>query len=155
MFAFSVIYVSTAITLYQLGFGDKSLIYANCLNLGARIAYCLVFAKKWFRDHSTARTKGTQASATSEFTVSSVLPPPLFILVASASLAIIKLSESHFKVFDIVAHLGKKAVFSPKVLGHIGVGGLLGLTCVGVWLLGEGQEIVREFIGKTQKVKPE
>ncbi|EEB87561.1 hypothetical protein MPER_15048, partial [Moniliophthora perniciosa FA553] len=44
MIVFSTIYISSAIALYKQGFGDVSLVYANIINLSARIIYVLIFA---------------------------------------------------------------------------------------------------------------
>ncbi|KAF8645628.1 hypothetical protein AX16_007710 [Volvariella volvacea WC 439] len=51
MTLFSVIYISSAITFYNFGIGDSSLVYANIINLGARIIYALRFASVFFSTH--------------------------------------------------------------------------------------------------------
>ena len=48
MVAFSIIYILATICFYRLGLGDTSLVYANILNLSARITYCLHFISTYF-----------------------------------------------------------------------------------------------------------
>jgi oligosaccharide translocation protein RFT1 len=48
MMAFSVGFITTAVVLNKTGFGDSGLVYANILNLCARVIYCWTFVKKYF-----------------------------------------------------------------------------------------------------------
>ncbi|KIK09519.1 hypothetical protein K443DRAFT_644720 [Laccaria amethystina LaAM-08-1] len=56
MIGFSVVYISTAIFLYSLDIGDASLVYANVINLSARILYCLAFVMQFFAKSSPPQT---------------------------------------------------------------------------------------------------
>ena len=124
MFAFSVIYVSAAVMLYRLGFGDVSLIYANTINLAARILYCLTFASRFF----TAKERSVS------FGVRQLVPPIPFLIASAAASLLVTLSASRLGVQETLKNAGRYAVFQKNVLAHVGVGGLLGVSCLVIWL---------------------
>ncbi|KAJ2920988.1 hypothetical protein H1R20_g16105, partial [Candolleomyces eurysporus] len=124
MFAFSVIYISAAVMLYRLGFGDVSLIYANTVNLAARILYCLSFASRFF----VAKERSVN------FGVWQLVPPIPFLVASAAASLLIKLSASWLGVEATLKSVGKYAVFQKNVLLHVGVGGSLGVSCLAIWL---------------------
>ena len=155
MFAFSVIYISTAVFLYRLGWGDVSLIYANCVSLSARVAYCLAFSKRFFSPSSTTTpqgattskdtrtTKGTQATAQSpEFRLAGGLPRLPFLIAVSVSAVIIQLSSKHFNAAAALVNGGKFVLVQRDVLKHVVVGGALGVGCLGVWWVSSGKKVL-------------
>jgi len=48
MMVFSVGFIATAVAFNSAGFGDSGLVYANTLNLCARVVYCWAFIKTYF-----------------------------------------------------------------------------------------------------------
>jgi oligosaccharide translocation protein RFT1 len=155
MFAFSVIYISTAVFLYRLGWGDVSLIYANCVSLAARVAYCLAFSKRFFSSFPTAAsenatatqnvgtTEKTQPTAQGgEFRLANGLPRLPFLIAVSASAVIIQLSSKRFNVASAVAKGGKYVLFQRDVLTHVVVGGALGVGCLAVWWVSSGKSVL-------------
>jgi oligosaccharide translocation protein RFT1 len=50
MIVFSVGFVCVAIAFNKIGLGDSGLVYANILNLLARVIYCWIFIKRYFRE---------------------------------------------------------------------------------------------------------
>jgi oligosaccharide translocation protein RFT1 len=141
MVAFSAIYVAVTILLYRLGFGDVSLIYANIINLSARIIYCLSFAIGYFA--SQPQMQGSPSWTT-------MLPNPLFVVASLISQALVWLSKERLGVEAIVRSQGRGLIFAAPVLMHIAVGGVLALSCLGIWWTQQGRHIVARF--KTSKV---
>ncbi|EKM74897.1 hypothetical protein AGABI1DRAFT_132740 [Agaricus bisporus var. burnettii JB137-S8] len=50
MIVFSLTFISAAVLLYRFGFGDASLVYANIINLIARIIFAVVFTRSFFME---------------------------------------------------------------------------------------------------------
>jgi oligosaccharide translocation protein RFT1 len=126
MFAFSIIYVSAALMLYRLGFGDVSLIYANTINLAARILYCLSFASRFFTVKDSERSVN--------FGLWQLVPPIPFLIASAAASLLVRISASQLDVPATLKNAGKYAVFQKNVLAHVGVGGLSGVSCLIIWL---------------------
>lgn len=124
MFAFSIIYVSAAVMLYRLGFGDVSLIYANTINLAARILYCLSFSSRFF----TAKERSVT------FGLWQLVPPIPFLVASAAASLLVRISASQLEVPATLKNAGRYAVFQKNVLAHVGVGGLSGVSCLIIWL---------------------
>ncbi|KAH6904536.1 RTF domain-containing protein [Coprinopsis sp. MPI-PUGE-AT-0042] len=141
MVAFSAIYIAVTILLYRAGFGDVSLIYANIINLSARIFYCLSFAVSFF-------ALQPQPQASPPWTT--MLPSPFFVVASLVSLFLVQFSKERFGVEAIVRSQGRGLIFAPAVLIHIAVGGVLALSCLGIWWIQQGRHIVAKF--KVSKV---
>ncbi|KAK7033588.1 Oligosaccharide translocation protein rft1 [Paramarasmius palmivorus] len=136
MILFSVIYISSAVGLYRRGFGDVSLVYANIINLSARIAYVLLFARSYFPNASWKN----------------MFPPISMAAAVLLSADVVMLSEAKLQPLDILREKGKVGVLSGAVLMHIGLGGFLALFCVGLWWRGS-RELIRTFRMGTAKTK--
>ncbi|KAF8558427.1 Rft-1-domain-containing protein [Imleria badia] len=132
MLAFSVIYILSASALYNIGFGDTSLVYANIANLTARIWYTATFIEVYFGK----RMKSHQLS------LANIVPGWKFSGMVALSFLAISGNHARQHLADEVQRLGRRALFSPRVLGHVGLGGGLGLVCVGVWWIMEGRRLV-------------
>lgn len=133
MAGFSVIYISIAIGFYALGVGDASLVYANIINLSARIAYSLHFISSYFKSHHTGdllRWKNT-------------IPPWPLVASSLASWLIIYYDERRWKIREIVA---AKALLSVPIMVHVGLGGLLGLTCMAIWWFSSGRFLIPSHV---------
>lgn len=125
MLVFSVIYILSATALYRLEFGDTSLVYANIVNLTARIWYTATFIVGYFGK----RLKSHQLN------FKSVVPGWKFTGMVVLSLLAISRNEAR-------QHLAEEALFSTPVLIHVTLGGGLGLVCVGLWWVTEGKQLV-------------
>ncbi|KIM40692.1 hypothetical protein M413DRAFT_72866 [Hebeloma cylindrosporum] len=128
MIGFSAIYIGSAISFYALGLGDASLVYANIVNLSARIVYSLRYATNFFNE-----PKATV------FRWQDTLPSRTLCVVSGLSAVIIQLSQRRLKADEIASELGKRALLNPSVLIHVGVCGLLALVCLGTWWRASGR----------------
>ena len=125
MASFSLIFIVGAITMYKLGLGDASLVYANILNLSARIAYALHFISSYFQAHSCQDCLKWR----------SVIPQKRLIVVSVLSLLIVLINSDRSNATDIVRAGGKVAFLQSEVIGHIALGAILCLASVAVWWL--------------------
>ncbi|KAF8136134.1 Rft protein-domain-containing protein [Boletus edulis] len=132
MLAFSVIYVLSATALYNIGFSDTSLVYANIANLTARIWYTATFVVIYFGK----RMKSHQ------LILVNVVPGWKFSGMVALSFLAISRNKARQHVAEEVERLGRRALFSTLVLGHVAFGAGLGLVCVGLWWITEGKRLV-------------
>ena len=130
MIAFSVIYILATICLYRLGVGDASLVYANILNLSARITYCLHFVSTYFVN---------QSSQKHTFRWSDVLPSSTLCITCILSAILLHLSQKQLDAERLAADLGRFAILNKSVLLHVGIGAALGATCLAVWWKSSGR----------------
>lgn len=121
MTIFSGVYVAAALTLFSAGLGDPSLVYANILNLSARIAYCLSFATHYFR----AREPGA-------LPLRALLPPPELLLGAVASRVVIARNAVDSNVAEHMEK-GRAGLLCVEVLSHVALGGVMAVTLLSVW----------------------
>ncbi|KAG7097422.1 hypothetical protein E1B28_004768 [Marasmius oreades] len=141
MLVFSIIYIGSAIGLYRENYGDVSLVYANIVNLSARIVYVVVFAASFFRRHSgTDYVKWRQ-----------VLPSPSLFIALLVSLVVIPASETKWHATQIVQTQGRRAVFNWAVLIHVGIGTALALVCLWTWW-NSSQSVLATFRARKTKV---
>ncbi|KAG8217356.1 Rft protein-domain-containing protein [Butyriboletus roseoflavus] len=145
MLAFSIIYTLSATALYNLGFGDTSLVYANIVNLTARIWYTATFIVVYFGK----RMKYHQ------FSFASVVPGWKFSGMVVLSVLAISRNEARQHLAEEVQQLGRRALFSTRVLTHVALGGGLGIVLELVLLvsynyLGMASEVVVEPIDEAQ-----
>ncbi|KAJ3503584.1 hypothetical protein NLJ89_g8367 [Agrocybe chaxingu] len=137
MVGFSMVYILSAISLYRLGFGDASLVYANILNLSARIVYCLRFATSFF-------TRSTPTSPSSKsprpiFRWQDTLPPKSLFAISAFSSLIIYASNVRLEADVLTTRLGRAALANPSVLLHVALGVLLAVGCLLMWWVSAGR----------------
>ena len=130
MVAFSIIYILATICLYRLGVGDTSLVYANILNLSARIAYCLHFVSTYFAN---------QRPQQHAFRHLDVLPSWTLCTTCTLSALLSHLSKKQLDAERLAAELGRSAILNKSVLLHVGVGIALTITCLWVWWRSSGR----------------
>ncbi|KAL0574209.1 Oligosaccharide translocation protein rft1 [Marasmius crinis-equi] len=123
MIVFSFIYIGSAVGLYRQNYGDVSLVYANIINLSARIAYVVFFSTSFFRRHK----------AESLLTWRKVFPSFSFLVALLASLVGVRTSETTWRATEIVKIQGRRAFFHRAVIVHVGLGATLALASLGVW----------------------
>lgn len=144
MVGFSGVYITSAVCLYQLGFGDSSLVYANIINLVVRIAYCLRFTNRYFLD--------SRDPSTPRFRWSSTLPPIRLLVAAILSAFVVHVSERRSKAVSIAKTLGKAALLHPAFVTHVGIGGVLALCCIFAWWQASGRHLNLPML-KSSKVE--
>ncbi|KAK1220356.1 Oligosaccharide translocation protein rft1 [Marasmius sp. AFHP31] len=123
MIVFSVIYIGSAIGLYRQNYGDVSLVYANIVNLSARILYVVLFSASFFRRHQ----------AESLLAWRKVLPSLSFLVALASSFAVVRASEAKWQATAVIKSQGRRAIIHRAVLAHIGLGAALALISLGVW----------------------
>lgn len=129
MIGFSVVYISTAIFLYSLDIGDASLVYANVINLSARIIYCLAFVVQFFAKSSPPQSfRWTQA-----------IPSWKLLAVFGLSATLIRISENFLGVIQIVEREGRFALFKTPILTHVALGATLTIVCILAWWVSVGR----------------
>jgi oligosaccharide translocation protein RFT1 len=125
---FSVIYICAALLMYRLQFGDAALVYANIINLFARIVFSLHFVTAYFSMHG--------ASDLLEWSV--VRPNRRHLLLVILSALLIWLSQRNCDM-----HTGGTGVaFSVPVLLHVCLGGVLASICISTWWVCCGRALV-------------
>ncbi|KAJ3758259.1 Rft protein-domain-containing protein [Lentinula raphanica] len=123
MILFTMIYITSAIALYRFELGDTALIYANIINLSARIIYTARFVQGFFARH--------RASGFIKWW--DVLPPWNLVVPFMISLLIVHSSETVFGATAVVQRDGRMGILRRPVLLHIAVGGVLALCCLALW----------------------
>ncbi|KAH7927704.1 Rft-1-domain-containing protein [Leucogyrophana mollusca] len=139
LIVFSAIYLLAAITLYNLHFGDTSLVYANIINLTARIGYVLNFASSYFKGHERAYQLAWRT----------LMPTWQFIAVSVMSLFAISCNGRRIDVMDIVATAGRKALLSSAVAMHVALGAGLGILSIATWWTTAGNSLISRTRAKT------
>ena len=130
MVAFSIIYILATICLYRLGLGDTSLVYANILNLSARISYCLHFVSTYFAN---------QRSQQHAFRRLDALPSWTLCITCTLSAVLFHLTKKQLDAERLAAELGRSAILNKFVLLHVGIGVALTITCLWVWWRSSGR----------------
>ncbi|KAG1804248.1 Rft protein-domain-containing protein [Suillus subaureus] len=128
---FSVVFIGSAIGFYASGFGDVSLVYANIINLAARIIYAAQYASTFFSRNKTAHR--WKAST----------PTWQFLLVATLSYLAISMTKIHHQAVILLQTEGRGAILSAIVVSHLAQGAGMGLCCVVTWWLTSGRYLVR------------
>ena len=129
MGAFSIIYILATICLYRLGLGDTSLVYANILNLSARITYCLHFVSTYFTNQCSQQHTFHRLA----------LPSWTLCITCTLSTVLLHLSKKQLDAERLAAELGRSAILNKSVLLHIGIGIALTITCLWVWWRSSGR----------------
>ncbi|KAJ7491225.1 Rft-1-domain-containing protein [Mycena latifolia] len=134
MAAFSVIYIGAAIQLYGWNFGDTALVYANIINLSARIAYAVHFASVFF----------SAQGARSSLSWWKVFPGWRLCIACCLSWVVVRQSERRLEVLETVAHAGAGilVLMNKRVLVHIATGGALGCISLATWWFTEGRHLI-------------
>lgn len=127
MIVFSITYILAAIAFYHCNLGDASLVYANIINLCARIVYCLIFIKRYFR------TSDSSASPFIQFRFYDALPSWQLWTASAFSAVLIYASEQWFEANTIALQLGRQALMDYRVILHIFVGTSLAFACLMTW----------------------
>lgn len=123
----------SAISFYRLGLGDASLVYANILNLSARILYTMLFTLTFFRNHRTSAPS----------LLVDVLPDWRFVAATALSYVVISLNQGRQ---DII-HRGWLSV--PGLL-HFSLGIGMGLVCVAAWWMTAGRRMIAGMKSKVE-----
>ncbi|KAH7905716.1 Rft protein-domain-containing protein [Hygrophoropsis aurantiaca] len=139
MVAFSIIYIVSAMTFYNLHLGDTSLVYANIINLVARICYTSQFISAYLKRHRGAR----------ELTWWTAMPRWQFILMSMISLSAIVYNARRAGVEEIVALNGQRALLNPTVVLHVSLGIGLGILCLVTWWATTGKHLFSATRSKT------
>ncbi|KAJ6500598.1 Rft protein-domain-containing protein [Mycena sanguinolenta] len=142
MAAFSVMYMGAAIQLYAWQFGDASLVFANIINLSARIAYGMYFVSAFFSKNSVR----------SSLSWRSAIPGWRLFLACGVSWAVVGWNESKSDVYGRVARTGAgfSVLKDRGVQVHVAIGGACGLVCLATWVLTEGRH---HFVAARERTK--
>ncbi|KAG6837050.1 hypothetical protein H0H93_015621 [Arthromyces matolae] len=120
------VYMSISVNSVTVGWPcDASLVYANILNLLARIAYTGTFITSFYVRHDAQKILRWKA----------VLPRPQLLLCTSLTYTLIRMSA---RLLGIQSDSAEKGL-SRAVLMHIGVGGVLGLINLAIWWIYAGR----------------
>lgn len=123
MILFTLVYISSAIALYRFDLGDAALVYANIINLSARIIYALHFCQTFFANHDASQMLRWR----------NVLPPWTLVSGLVISALAVNLGETVFGATEIVQREGRTGIVRRPVLLHIALGGVLAISCMGWW----------------------
>ncbi|KIK53299.1 hypothetical protein GYMLUDRAFT_77546 [Collybiopsis luxurians FD-317 M1] len=123
MVLFTLVYTSSAVTLYRFNFGDVALVYANIINLSARIFYAWHFSRNFFAAHRASEL----------LNVRNMIPPWTLALGLSISALAIRLNETRLAPTKIVQQEGRIGILRRPVLLHIALGGALAVLCMAWW----------------------
>lgn len=134
---FSIAFILSAIGFYASAFGDVSLVYANIINLSARIIYAARDASTFFKRNNTAHNWKTS------------MPTWHFLLAAMVSYLGISTTDMHHRAVLLVEMEGRRAVISTDVISHLAQGVGMGLCCVAVWWVTSGRSLMKRVQGKT------
>lgn len=132
MAGFSVIYIGAAVQLYGWHFGDSSLVYANIINLSARIVYAVFFVSAFFSANN----------ARSVLAWRNALPGYSLSTACCVSWAVVRQSARRLDIPGTVARSGAgiSVLMNKNVLVHVATGGVFGVLCLGVWWYTEGRQ---------------
>ncbi|SJL06494.1 uncharacterized protein ARMOST_09833 [Armillaria ostoyae] len=119
---FSIIYTSIAVILYRLGVGDVSLVYANMINLAARIIYAMIFISSFFKRRGSPELL--------RWTV--LIPKALFCGTLGGSFGLLRLLYSRLSIERIIEENGKASLLNRNVVVFILTGGFFGLVSLGI-----------------------
>ncbi|KAG7440105.1 Rft-1-domain-containing protein [Guyanagaster necrorhizus] len=126
MAIFSILYTSLAIALYRLRVGDASLVYANMINLTARILYAMIFISSFFKRRGTPELLRWTA----------LIPKALFCGVLGGSFVLLRLLYSQLSIERTIEENGKASLLKRNVVVFVLTGGFFGLVSLGIlWKL--------------------
>lgn len=126
---FSLLFITTAVFLYRLGLGDASLVYANILNLFARIIFAGLFTKSFFA------SKGGKGL----ISIRSILPSFSLLLLSFVLWGAIVYDSQSRDVERTIRLAGKRSLLEASVMQHIGIGSALAVVWLSYWWMSSGQ----------------
>jgi oligosaccharide translocation protein RFT1 len=128
MALFSILFAASAGGFYGLGYRDSSLIYANIVNLSARISFAVAFISNYYTERRTR-----DALRWSKVFVRPIVGACLATTALAVRLASWRASGS-------INGNGKMAgLFSPYILVQIGLSITMGVGCLGLWWIKSGR----------------
>ncbi|KAJ7590923.1 Rft-1-domain-containing protein [Mycena floridula] len=157
---FAPIFPTSAIVLYRFGFGDVALVWANMLNLGARILYAGIWPlpseevlekkKADGEDHLRRRKKSLKQPKLEAGPGSSIswLPkfPPLFLILFSLiCMGLTRRSANRvIDVFSKDERLAKLNLLTSRpILNHLALGVCLAFGWLGIWWFQVGRQAIK------------
>ena len=126
MAVFSATYILSALALRSGGLGDPSLVYANMMNLTARIMYCSSFIDSYFRSRGASKYLVWRHA----------VPGPAIFTVSILSKLILWYAERRLNIPETIADYRGLQV---NVIAHLVLGIVLALTGVGTWWMSSGR----------------
>jgi len=129
MVAFSLVFIVAAIMFYRLGFGDASLVYANMVNLLARIVFAVLFTKSFFASRGTGNV----------ISVRRVLPSPYLVLISLAMRGVVAYDGRWRNIGIIIGMQGRGSLLHVEVIRHVGVGSALAVVWLSYWWMSSGR----------------
>ncbi|PFH48862.1 hypothetical protein AMATHDRAFT_64553 [Amanita thiersii Skay4041] len=122
MALFSALYISTAVAFYRFTtLGDASLVYANIINLSARIAYCIHFTSRYYSSNNSKQILSWPRAS----------PPIPFLLATVVSGWMVRMNSQEIQVAE--SDLGLRFLFRRGTISHIGYGAALSVICLSIW----------------------
>jgi oligosaccharide translocation protein RFT1 len=131
MVVFSLMFVAAAISLYRLGFGDASLVYANIVNLIARIVFAVGFAKSFFEGKEGG--KGLVS-------VRRALPSFGLVGLSFVCWVVVAVDGKRRDVERVVSVEGRRSLLSGDVVQHVGIGSALAVVWLSYWWMSSGRK---------------
>ena len=123
----SIAYILLTIALYKLtSLGDTSVIYANIINLSARILYCSRYISSYVHRLSKGKIDNFLSSA-------EILPPRIALAMFLISGLITHASFAALSIEDRTRGAGKAVILDRTCQIHVGVGVACGLMIIGAW----------------------
>lgn len=122
----SLSYIGLTVGLYHVaGLGDSAIIYANIINLLARIIYCVSFIVSYSKRFDVGKSKGLLWG--------NAFPPLSVILASGVGATTTRLSARVLNVEDTVRSMGRSSLQDKSCLVHASVGVASGLVILAVW----------------------
>lgn len=126
---FSLLFITTAVSLYRLGLGDASLVYANIVNLFARIVFAVLFTKSFFT--------GKEAQGLISFR--RVFPSLSLLLLSLAMWGTIIYDGRSRNIEKLVRMEGRQSLLNTTVLQHVGLGSAFAVVWISYWWMSSGR----------------
>jgi len=131
MAVFSATYILVAVMLYRLGLGDVSLVYANIVNLSARITYSVYFISSFFSRHD----------ARNVLEWNRVLPGWPVLLTCGLSAASIWASARQLDMSALMNGSENVSLLTLSVVLHAVFGAFMASVCLTTWWMSSGRHL--------------
>lgn len=123
----SAAYILLTITLYRTaGLGDSAVIYANVINLLARIVYCTHFIASLVRRRKGGKEVKLPTSA-------DIIPPSTVLFVSVLTCLMTRYSAHVLEVKSLCKTSGRAILRTDAFRLHMGVGLLAGMAMSAAW----------------------